>query len=118
MVSSDEKTRLAKGPFNFKDFWLIADLCTFNNDKFEKNDNDIYPAVKDPFKICFFKNSIGFQHRKITIVSNMLSKILCASVRPEIIHIASSAMDLTNIETHAFFLKRMEKQGSAFVCII
>ena len=85
---------------------------------FKKIYDDTYPAVLDPFKICFFKNSIGFQHRKLKIVSNILSKIFCASVGPENLRIASSAMDLTNMETHAFFVKRMEKQGSAFVCII
>ena len=51
-----QETRIFPNTFTFKD-----DLCTFSNDDFENNYNDIYPYLLRPEKVnMIFVNSLFF----------------------------------------------------------
>ena len=112
-----QETRIFPNTFTFKD-----DLCTFSNDDFENNYNDIYPYLLSPEKVnidlCkssfFFYFSIEVYYWKfITSMKKMSfpfilivchiwtaiyhSKNLVDLVGSEILRIVRAAKDMINI---------------------
>ena len=65
-----QKTRPSKA---FYIIWFIDDLCSLNNDEFEKNYNDVYcdklelkKENEDPCKASFFEFSVEVNNRRFT----------------------------------------------------
>ena len=63
-----QETRIFPNTFTFKD-----DLCTFSNDDFENNYNDIYPYLLSPEKvnIDLCKSSFFFFFQLKSIIENL-----------------------------------------------
>ena len=140
-----KKRALQNGKIFLNILMLSKDLCTFYNDKYEKNDRNTYTDKmelkkenEDPCKTSFLEIYIEVRDRKFTselldesdfflfyvnrlsyLDSNVSYKTRYALISSEILSIARTATHLINIATSVnLFQTQIKNQGSEFTRII